>query len=150
MCWQVTHNFHCTHFRVENKSSFIISLRIISIRNLHDTIFWENSYFLCYGTEPDSYIKDILIYIKKKKDTFIFFICVLFLFFLDHEEQDIPVNRQETQTAAFICVEGVLSMNLFLDGCETPGAGRWTAPPLAGMVCSEGSCRRAWGSGKFC
>lgn len=62
-CAGNSHNFHCTHFCVENKSSFIISLRIISIRNLHDTIFWESFYFLCYGTKPDSHIEDILIYI---------------------------------------------------------------------------------------
>ena len=55
MCWQLTHNFHCTHFCMENKSNFIISLGIISIRNLHCTIFWEGSSFLYYRTKCDSH-----------------------------------------------------------------------------------------------
>lgn len=80
MCWQLTHNFHCTHFCVENKSNFIISLGIINIRNLHDTIFWVDSYFLYYRTKLDSHIKDILIYIYK--DTHTCFICVHIFFFL--------------------------------------------------------------------
>lgn len=61
------------------------------------------------------------------------------------------VNRQETQTTAFIYAEGALFMNLFfLNGCKTPGERCWTAPPLADMVCSEQTWRRAWVCDKFC
>lgn len=74
----------------------------------------------------------------------------MIFFFLDHEEQDTRVNRQETQTTAFIYAEGVLFMSLFFLKVVKPGERGLTAPLLADMVCSEQSWRRAWVCGKFC
>lgn len=149
MCWQVTHNFHCTHFCMENKSSFIISVRIISIRNLHDTIFWKNSYFLCCGTKPYSHRKDILIYILKKIHVYSLFVCMIFSSWIMKNKIYLLIDRRHKQQQLYMqrvyCLRASSSSMVV-----KPGERCLTAPPLADMVCSEQSWRRAWVCGKFC